>query len=94
MIGIAVMIAIAEARADFAQIACRDRLAAHYAYTSRTGRPAVYKYESHVAPPKAKQNTRSALLGNKGLHGLLKAQPPCSDIVKLQIALRLFPQDA
>jgi hypothetical protein len=59
VIGIAVMIAVAEPRVDFSQIACPDRLAAHDAQTTWTWRPAVYNYEPHVAPPKAKQNTGS-----------------------------------
>ena len=57
--GVAIMIAIGEPRIDFSQIVRRDRLTAQHTESLRAGRPAVHQYESHVAPPNAKQNTVS-----------------------------------
>jgi hypothetical protein len=59
MIGVAILIAVGELRPDFSQIARSDRLIAHHTERSRAGRPPVHQYESHVAPPNAKQNTVS-----------------------------------
>jgi hypothetical protein len=87
VIGIAVMIAVAELRAGFSQIAGPERLAAHHARISPARRSAVYKYKSHVAAPKEKHSTGNTELDNKKGRELLKAQPPCSGLVKLQMAL-------
>ena len=59
VIGVAIMIAIGELRSDFSEITCPDWLAAQHADGLLAGRPANYQYESHVAPPNAKQNTVS-----------------------------------
>ena len=59
MIGVAVMIAVGELGPDFSQIARPDRLMTQYAARLWAGRPAIHQYESHVAPPNAKQNTVS-----------------------------------
>jgi hypothetical protein len=59
MIGVAILIAVGELRPDFSQIARSDRLIAHHTERLRAGRPPVHQYESHVAPPNAKQNTVS-----------------------------------
>ena len=57
--GVAIMIAVGEPCVDFSQIARPDRLTAQNTESLRAGRPAIDQYESHVAPPKAKQNTVS-----------------------------------
>src|SRR3984893_13313238 len=57
--GVAIMIAIREPCVDFSQIARPDRLTAQHTESLRAGRPAIHQYESHVAPPNAKQNTVS-----------------------------------
>ena len=59
VIGVAIMIAVGELRPDFSQIARPDWLAAQHTERLRTGRSAIHQYESHVAPPNAKQNTVS-----------------------------------
>jgi hypothetical protein len=59
MIGVAIMIAVAEPRPDFSQIARPDWLTAQHTERLRGGHPAIHQYESHVAPPNAKQNTVS-----------------------------------
>jgi hypothetical protein len=59
VIRVAIVITVSEVRPDFAQVACFDRLIAHHAEGSSAGRPSVHQYESHVAPPNAKQNTVS-----------------------------------
>ena len=59
VIGVAIMIAVGEPRPDFSQIARPDWLAAQHTERLRAGRPAIHQYESHVAPPNAKQNTVS-----------------------------------
>ena len=59
VISVAIMIAVGELRLDFSQIARADRLAAQHAASLRTGSPAIHQYESHVAPPNAKQYTVS-----------------------------------
>ena len=59
VIGVAIMIAVGEPRSDFSQIARPDRLMAPHTERLRAGRPAIDQYESHVAPPNAKQNTVS-----------------------------------
>jgi hypothetical protein len=56
VIGIAIVIAVAELRCDFSQIAYPDWFAAHHTETFGTGRPAIYKHESHATPSGAKQN--------------------------------------
>ena len=53
------MIAVGEPRPDFSQIVRADWLTAKHTESMRTGRPAIYQHESHVAPPNAKQNTVS-----------------------------------
>jgi hypothetical protein len=53
------MIAVGEPRPDFSQIARPDWLTAQHTERLRAWRPAIHQYESHVAPPKAKQNTVS-----------------------------------
>ena len=53
MFAVAFIVAKAEPRLEFTQIACFDRLAAQRAERLRTGRPAVHKKKSHVAPPNA-----------------------------------------
>jgi hypothetical protein len=57
--GVAIMIAVRESGVDFSQIARPDRLTAQHAESSRAGGPAIDQNVSHVAPPKAKQNTVS-----------------------------------
>ena len=59
VIGVAIMIAIGEMRPDFSEVACPDWLAAQHTDGFLAGRPAIHQYESHVAPPNAKQNTVS-----------------------------------
>lgn len=59
VIGIAVLVAVRQPRLDFSQIAPPDRPAAQHALGLCAGRPSVHQYESHVAPPNAKQNTVS-----------------------------------
>src|SRR5947207_10891151 len=59
VIGIASMIAVGELRVDFAQIAPPDWPAAQHTQGLWAGRPPIHQYESHVAPPNAKQNTVS-----------------------------------
>jgi hypothetical protein len=59
MIRVAIVITVDEVRTDFPQVACSDRLIAHHAAGLPAGRPPVHQYESHVAPPNAKQNTAS-----------------------------------
>ena len=59
VIGVASMVAIGEPRVDFSQIAPPDRPAAQHTQRLRVGRPAIHQYESHVAPPNAKQYTVS-----------------------------------
>ncbi len=54
---VAAVIAVGEVRPDFSQVACSDRLIAHHTSGLRAGRPPIHQYESHVAPPSAKQNT-------------------------------------
>src|SRR6202022_504259 len=67
VIGVAIMIAVGEPRPDLSQIVRPDRLAAQHTERLRAGCPAIHQYESHVAPPKAKQNTVSD--GGKALGG-------------------------
>jgi hypothetical protein len=67
VLGIAIMTAVGEPRPDFPQIARHDRLTAQDTAGLSAGRPAIYQYESHVAPPNAKQNTVSD--GCKALGG-------------------------
>jgi hypothetical protein len=67
VIGVTIMIAVGEPRPDFSQIARPDGLTAQHAERLRGGRPAIHQYESHVAPPNAKQNTVSG--GWKALGG-------------------------
>jgi hypothetical protein len=59
MIGIAIMVAVGELRLDFSQIARPDWPAAQHTQGLRARRPPVHQYESHVAPPNAKQYTVS-----------------------------------
>ena len=59
VIGVAIMIAIGELRSDFSEITCPDWLAAQHTDGFLAGRPPIHQYESHVAPPNAKQNTVS-----------------------------------
>src|SRR3979411_1683771 len=59
VIGVAIMIAVGELCSDFSQIARADWLTAPPAERLPAGRPAIHQYESHVAPPNAKQNTVS-----------------------------------
>ena len=59
MIRVAIVITVDEVRPDFPQVACSDRLIAHHTEGLSAGRPPVHQYESHVAPPNAKQNTAS-----------------------------------
>jgi hypothetical protein len=63
VVGVAILIAVGEARPDFSQIARRDWLTAQHTERLRAGRPAIHQHESHVAPPNAKQNTVSETLG-------------------------------
>jgi hypothetical protein len=67
VLGVAIMIAVGELRPDFSQIVRPDRLMAQYTARLSAGRPAIHQYESHVAPPNAKQNTVSD--GCKALGG-------------------------
>jgi hypothetical protein len=67
VIGVAIMIAVGQLRPDFSQIARTDWLTAPHAERLPAGRPAIHQYESHVAPPNAKQNTVSD--GCKALGG-------------------------
>jgi hypothetical protein len=53
--GVAFIIAVGDSRFDFPQIARPDRLTAQRTEGLRAGRPAIHQYESHVAPPNAKQ---------------------------------------
>jgi hypothetical protein len=55
----AIVIAVDEVRSDFSQVACPDWFTAQHTQALRTGRSAIDQYESHVAPPSAKQNTVS-----------------------------------
>src|SRR5437016_5359557 len=59
VIGVASMIAVGELGVDFSQIARPDWPAVKHTQALWAGRPAVHQYESHVAPPNAKQNTVS-----------------------------------
>jgi hypothetical protein len=59
MIGVAIMIAVGKPRPDFSQVARPDWFTAQHTERLRAGRPAIHQYESHVAPPNAKQNTVS-----------------------------------
>ena len=59
VIGVAIMIAVGELRSDFSEVTCPDWLAAQHTDGFLAGRPAIHQYESHVAPPNAKQNTVS-----------------------------------
>lgn len=59
MLGVAIVIAVDEVRPDFSHVTCSDRLAAYHTGGLRAGRPPIHQCESHVAPPKAKQNTVS-----------------------------------
>jgi hypothetical protein len=59
VICVAIVIAVDEVCPDFSQVARFDRLVAHHTEDSRAGRPAIYQYEIHVAPPNVKQNTVS-----------------------------------
>lgn len=59
VIWVAIVITVSESRSDFPQVACSDRLGAHHTEGLPAGRPSVHQYESHVAPPNAKQNTVS-----------------------------------
>ena len=67
VIGVASMVAVREPRVDFSQIAPPDWPAAQHTLGLRIWRPAIHQYESHVAPPNAKQNTVSE--GWKALGG-------------------------
>ena len=57
VIDVAIVIAVGEPRCDFSQVALSDWLTAQRTKRLRAGRPAIHQYESHVAPPNAKQNT-------------------------------------
>jgi hypothetical protein len=57
VIGVAIMIAVAELRAELAQVGCSDWLTAQRARGLLAGHPAIHQYEFHVAPLSAKQNT-------------------------------------
>lgn len=59
VIGVAFVIAVKEPRPNFSQIARPDSFTAQHTKRLRSGRPAIHQYESHVAPPNAKQNTVS-----------------------------------
>jgi hypothetical protein len=59
VIGVAIMIAVDQLRSDFSEVTCPDWLAAQHTDGFLAGRPAIRQYESHVAPPSAKQNTVS-----------------------------------
>ena len=59
---VAFVIAVEFAPHEHSQIAFADRLRAFYAERSGAGRPAIYQYEPHVAPPGAKQYTVSVEL--------------------------------
>ena len=59
VIGVAIMIAVGEACPDFSQVASADWLTAQCTDGLLAGRSAIHHYESHVAPPNAKQNTVS-----------------------------------
>ena len=59
---VAFVIAVELAPHEHSQIAFADRLRAFYAERSGAGRPAIYQYEPHVAPPGAKQYTVSVEL--------------------------------
>jgi hypothetical protein len=65
VIGVAIVIAVAEPRSDFSQIAYPDWFAAHHTEAFWTGRPAIHKHESHVTPAGAKQNN-----GNRNSSGI------------------------
>jgi hypothetical protein len=65
--GVAIEIAVGELRPDFTQIAPADGFTALHTQGLRAWRPAIHQYESHVAPPNAKQNTTSE--GWKALGG-------------------------
>ena len=56
---VALGVAVAESRPDVSQIACANWLTAQHAGNLPERRPAIHQYESHVAPPNAKQNTIS-----------------------------------
>jgi hypothetical protein len=53
--GVAFIITVGDPRLDFSQIARPDRFTAQRTEGLRAGRPAIHQYESHVAPPNAKQ---------------------------------------
>ena len=59
VIGIAMMVAVRQPRLDLSEIAAPDRPAAQHTRGLCAGRPPIHQYESHVAPPSAKQNTVS-----------------------------------
>ena len=59
VIGIAIMVAVRQPRLDLSQVARPDWPAAQHTQGLCAGRPPVHQYESHVAPPSAKQNTVS-----------------------------------
>ena len=59
MIGVTSVIAVDEMGSGFPQIAGLDLPIAHHTERLPAGRPAIHQDESHVAPPKVKQNTVS-----------------------------------
>ena len=59
VIGVAIMIAVAELCPDLSQIARTDWLPAKRAERLPAGRLVIHQYEFHVEPPRAKQNTVS-----------------------------------
>jgi hypothetical protein len=59
VIRVAIVIAIAEVRAEFSQIAFSEWLLALHTEGLRARRPSIHQDKSHVAPPNAKQNTVS-----------------------------------
>ena len=59
VLGIAFIITVGELRLDFSQIARPNPLTAQRTRRFRAGRPAIHQYESHLAPPDAKQNVVS-----------------------------------
>jgi hypothetical protein len=54
VIGVAIVIAVGEARPDFSQVTCFDWLEAAHAKGPWARLPAIHQDEFHVAPPNAK----------------------------------------
>ena len=58
--GVALVIAVEEARRQFPYVTLRDRLTAGRTEALRAGFPSIHQDKFHVAPPNEKQKTESS----------------------------------